>query len=157
MNSEKVYVPRKLWNYINDCRPEDHGDDLKLNRNDGTNMLDHLMKNTLFEYDKYGILTTAGFNENSSLVDMIRYLVNYYDQSDEQRAQVEEIHSLFLLSVFRKFRSDESFDYTFDNLEPSDDLEVLKQFSPQHLALYSRDDWETNPLLSRKPIHYHHV
>jgi hypothetical protein len=156
MYSEKVQVPRKLWNYLNECRDEDHGDDLKLKRNDGCNMLGHLMKNVLFEYDKYDILTTANFDENSSFVDMIRYLGNYYHQGDEEHDQVEEIHSLFLISVFRKFSLDD-FDYTFDNLEPSDDLEVLKQFAPKHLALYSRDDWETNPLLSGKPIHYNHV
>ena len=64
------------------------------------------MKNVLFEYDKYDILTTANFNENSSFVDMIRYLGNYYHQGDEEHDQVEEIHSLFLISVFRKFSLD---------------------------------------------------
>jgi len=70
---------------------------------------------------------------------MVRYLSNYYYQGNEERNQVEEINSLFLISVFRKFSLDE-LDYTFDN-----DAEILKQFSTKHLAIR-----KTNP-------HYNHV
>jgi hypothetical protein len=105
------------------------------------------MKGVLIEFDEYNILKEAGLDENSSLQEMIRCTGKLYEEGDEdEKDKVRDLHSPYLEAVFHKHRRD-GLDYSFNNLEPSDDPDVLALFKPDLLAKYADEGWEVNPAL----------